>query len=322
MAVINMQYPNVQALFAGGDIEGLIAIVKEAEDPLLRDEAIQALCLGGEPAAWALVEVLLTTNQPQMEQISLRILGRLGAAALRPLMTHLPEPESQPYLIEALVEIGAPAVEPLIRTVGLSSAPIAARVAAAQALGETGAHLDNPALRMRIIELLVCAGAIFTSAEGAPLSARPVGWPVSYSWVSPHPQLEQPCFQSLVRIGDLRALPLLALIGFSDPVKVELSPPGTVERTNILAEQAFREIVHNAGTRAAGVILDILEWDHPPAIDRRWPITRAGLFLLLCQVTSRDYGQNLSAWERWRWAQHQQKTQPILRIADLADNRA
>jgi HEAT repeat protein len=131
--------------------------VRELADGARREQAMDALVAIGAPAAWAVAEALRDLRRGLF---AAQVMGRLGAAGVRPSLTvlinegHSVVPGGRPtlsYASRALTAIGVPAVDPLADVLFDRRETPAARATAAAALAEMGAiaaHRLDEALRV------------------------------------------------------------------------------------------------------------------------------------------------------------------------------
>lgn len=119
-------------------LQPLIAALGDS-DARVYYAARDALARLGAPAIAALIQVFGRADTREA-YIAEQALAQIGAPAVPALVQALgsENPSVRQWAATALGDIGAEAIEPVARLLGDSNAPVAARVAAARALGATG----------------------------------------------------------------------------------------------------------------------------------------------------------------------------------------
>lgn len=285
--------PNIEGMASKGDVDGLIKALGYKKDASVREAAAEALAKMGATAVEPLMSFLKSSVEEETTQVACKALAKIGTPAIKPLVTALADEGFRPKAVFALAEIGAPAVAPLIDAMASSGPPWQRRAGAAVALGMLGSKLEDAALRGLIVDELACSGVYFGTERG-----RPESWPKGRTGTYSDPKISENCFQSLLWIGDVRALRLMALVGFGREYT----------RQNSLAEQVFRGIAEKAGRRAIGPIIEILkgvEWDNPEQIIVFWSEpTQRVIFEVLRGITGENFGDEVAMWEQW-WEKQQ-----------------
>ncbi|MBW2261370.1 MAG: HEAT repeat domain-containing protein [Deltaproteobacteria bacterium] len=141
------QHVQQNAIFALGElgipaaVDQLVALLAEDDKwvPYLASEALAKI---GDPAVDALAEVTLSGN-PQVKSLAAASLGNIGGKdSARALVALLSDEDVSADAVTALIEVGPPAVKPLVKA--LSSKKAGVPHAAVEALrGITGEDLGN-----------------------------------------------------------------------------------------------------------------------------------------------------------------------------------
>jgi hypothetical protein len=233
--------PNVEKLSAKGDVQGLVKALGYEKDPSVQKAASQALAQLGEKAVEPLLLALKSAGEEGKKDAIVAALTQIGTPALEPLIEALGDESSGAYATEVLGRMGQPAVERLLAIVTEFHGPSGPKIRAATALGMIGENLEDESLREQIVNLLACRALYFDNMT----STRPKGWPAVA--VGNIPDLEQPCYGALIRMGDVRTLHLMSMLAFASYMHQGMP------------ELVFRAIAAKAGTRAIEPILAIIE---------------------------------------------------------------
>jgi HEAT repeat protein len=169
--------PNVEKLKARGDVAGLIKALDYQKDDLVRDQAAVALGDLGDPGAVAALIAALKDNQSKVRIAAAGALGQIGApSAVEPLIAALKDKENGMSVAaaQALKKIGPPAFKMLIAMLEGESWDV--RTAAAEALGQISARLENNILRAEVVAALGTALKDNMSRAAAADALEKIGW--------------------------------------------------------------------------------------------------------------------------------------------------
>jgi len=228
--------PNIEKLKEKKDVPGLINAMKRAKTPEDRNAATEALIQLGQIAVDPIIQQLLVAEEePFLTSLSDSLLG-IGASAVGRLIGLMDNEAGLKLAVPILAKIGEPAVMQLLEVLN-SQSNETKKLGVIQALGTIGADSSNEPLR-RIISNNLAGAAVYFDFNN-----RPPLWPGAS--ISTAFNLEWPCFEALIKIGDLSTLRAMAMLSFH---RTFHSRAGIV----------FQQIAMKAGRNAILPILEIL----------------------------------------------------------------
>jgi HEAT repeat protein len=277
-AVVEVVYrivpPDVQALQAAGDVEGLLQALHYRADPKLRRAALAALSETGhgQEAVRALKQKKDETSVALLKQALKDPQGEVRASALQALAS-TQETSARKLLLKALED-----ADPGVRKTAIQ---YLARTPNARTITELVAALADPdaAVRKQAVHSLGRVGAPAVKSLIAALQA-------------PEVDVRTHAVEALGQIGDARALkPLVAVL---DEGEAEARQAVPMALGNIAATARLRGEA-DLTLQVANALIGTLE--------RKDPAARLEAIVTLQLLSGEEYGDDVERWKQWRTKQ-------------------
>lgn len=225
---------NIEKLKDNKNINGLIKVIKNPKTLEDQHAATEALIQLREISVAPLIQQLFIAEADSfLTSISEALVG-VGIPAVDPLIETLENEIGLKLAVPILVKIGEPAVTKLLKVLD-SQCNEHKKLGIIQALGQIGEASNSEPLR-KVISSNLAGAAVF-------FDTRPPLWPGAC--ISPAFNLEWPCFEALIKIGDLSTLRAMSMLCFH-------------RNFHSRAGIVFQQIAMKAGQNAIMPILEIL----------------------------------------------------------------